>query len=197
MVAPVVPILAGIGKGIVMNALPAIVQAIPRLGSLFATTEQAQRNVKALEVVAQTAADAMGATNAQQLVEGLQNPDQAAAARNAIDNNWARILDLSEAGGGGIAGARQFITQAGAMAPEVLGIVRVVTYWALAFLAMANAIAFTIYGLAVWLKPEQAAPTLQMLGSVLESDKGAALIAFGFWLGSSWGSKSKTPAPAQ
>lgn len=101
------PILAGIGKTIVMNALPSIVQAIPRLGSLFATSEQAQKNVKALEVVTQVAADAIGATNAQELVEGLQDRDKATAARNVVDNNWASILDLVEAGGGGIDGARK------------------------------------------------------------------------------------------
>lgn len=101
------PILAGIGKSIVFNALPAIVQAIPRLGALFATSEQAQKNVKALEVVTQVAADAIGATNAQELVEGLQDRDKAAAARNVVDNNWASILDLVEAGGGGIDGARK------------------------------------------------------------------------------------------
>lgn len=101
------PILAGFGKSIILNALPAIVQAIPRLGALFATTEQAQKNVKALEVVTQVAADAMGATNAQQLVEGLQDADKAAAARNVVDNNWASILDMTEAGGGGIDGARK------------------------------------------------------------------------------------------
>jgi len=101
------PILAGFGKSIILNALPAIVQAIPRLGSLFATSEQAQKNVKALEVVTQVAADAIGATNAQQLVEGLQDADKAAAARNVVDNNWALILDMTEAGSGGIDGARK------------------------------------------------------------------------------------------
>lgn len=101
------PILAGFGKSIILNALPAIVQAIPRLGSLFATSEQAQKNVKALEVVTQVAADAIGASNAQQLVEGLQDADKAAAARNVVDNNWARILDMTEAGSGGIDGARK------------------------------------------------------------------------------------------
>lgn len=101
------PILAGIGKTIVMNALPAMVQAIPRLGSIFATSEQAQKNVKALEVVTQVAASAMGATNAQELVEGLGDSNKAAAARNVIDNNWAGIMDLVEAGSGGIDGARK------------------------------------------------------------------------------------------
>ena len=103
------PILAGIGKSIVVNALPSIVQAIPRLGSIFGpgSSEVAQRNVKALEVVADTISQAVGAANAQQAVEALQDPAKAAAARAAVDQRWAEIGDLVEAGGGGIDGARK------------------------------------------------------------------------------------------
>jgi putative chitinase len=103
------PLLAGLGKAIILNALPQIVQAIPRLGAIFGAgaSETAQRNVKALEVVADTVAKAVGARNAQETIEALQDPARVRAARAAIDGVWAQIGDLVEAGGGGVDGARK------------------------------------------------------------------------------------------
>jgi muramidase (phage lysozyme) len=72
-------------------ALPAIVNAIPVLGKLFGSGSQvAERNV--------------GARNAQETVELLASePGAVAAATEAVQARW---LELSEAGGGGIDGAR-------------------------------------------------------------------------------------------
>ena len=87
-------------------ALPSLIEAIPKLGKLFGSgSEVAERNVKAAELAVQIAQDALGARNAQEAVE-LAKADPAAAARaaQAIEARW---LELSEAGGDGIAGARK------------------------------------------------------------------------------------------
>ena len=103
------PILAGIGKAILLQGLPQIVAAIPRLAGVFqdGSSEVAKRNVKALEVVADTIAKSVQATNAQEVVEAMQDPERVRAARAAIDGIWAQIGDLVEAGGGGVDGARK------------------------------------------------------------------------------------------
>lgn len=87
-------------------ALPSIVQAVPKLIEMFGSgSEVAQRNAKAAEAVVGIAQEALGAVNAQQVVETLAaDPDAPAKVREAIEANWFSIV---EAGGGGIAGARE------------------------------------------------------------------------------------------
>lgn len=86
--------------------LPTLIESVPKLGKLFGSgSEVAERNVKAAELAMQIAQDALGARNAQEAVE-LAKADPAAAAKaaEAIEARW---LELTEAGGDGIAGARR------------------------------------------------------------------------------------------
>lgn len=87
-------------------ALPAIIEAIPKLGKLFGSgSAVAERNVKAAELAVQIVKDATGAVNAQEAVEKLKtDPAAVQAAAKAIEARW---LELDEAGGGGIEGARK------------------------------------------------------------------------------------------
>lgn len=87
-------------------ALPAIIDAIPKLGRLFGSgSAVAERNVKAAELAVQIVQDATGARNAQETVEILAaDPAAAQAAVAAVEARW---FELSEAGGGGIEGARK------------------------------------------------------------------------------------------
>ncbi len=96
---PMAPIIAAV--------LPSIVQAIPRLGQLFGSGSQvAERNVKAAEAVVGIVSQAVGAVNAQDAAERLaRDPEARAAAAQAVEQQWYVLT--SEAGGGGIAGARQ------------------------------------------------------------------------------------------
>lgn len=104
------PILAGIGKAIFTSGLPAIIAAIPRLGTIFGGgSEVAQRNVKAVEVVAETIAQAVGATNAQQVVEAMDDPAMVQQARQAVDANWSAIHQAHEAS---LSAARTFVASA-------------------------------------------------------------------------------------
>ena len=87
-------------------ALPSIVQAEPKLIEMFGSgSEVAERNQQAAEAVVGNAQDALGAVNAQQVVETLAaDPQAAQKVRDAVEAQWFQIV---EAGGGGIAGARE------------------------------------------------------------------------------------------
>jgi hypothetical protein len=87
-------------------ALPSIIQAIPTLGKLFGSgSEVAERNVKAAELAVQIVTDATGSRNAQEAVDVLKaDPAMAEAATQAVQARWH---ELTEAGGGGIEGARK------------------------------------------------------------------------------------------
>jgi hypothetical protein len=93
---PMAPIIAAL--------LPSLVEAIPKLGQLFGKSEVAQRNVKAAEIAFSVAKEALGATNEQEVVQRVQaDPAAAQAVSQAVESNWYL---LTEAGGGGIEGAR-------------------------------------------------------------------------------------------
>lgn len=105
------PILLGLGKSIILDGLPKMLQALPRIGALFAgDSEVAKRNLELVKVVTETIAPAVGATNAQQLVEALDDPQKLAAARQAVDANWSAIHAAHEAS---IDKARDFMVEHG------------------------------------------------------------------------------------
>ena len=86
--------------------LPTVVQAIPRLASIFKPgSDVAERNVAAASAVMEIVTSATGAVNAQEAVERIQtDPVARETATKAIEAQW---LALTEAGGGGIDGARK------------------------------------------------------------------------------------------
>jgi len=87
-------------------ALPSIVDAIPKLAKVFGSgSAVSERNIKAAELVAETVKAATGAATEQEAVQKLRtDPAAVHAATKAIDAIW---FDLTEAGGGGIDGARK------------------------------------------------------------------------------------------
>lgn len=95
---PMAPILAAV--------LPSIVQAIPTLAKLFGSgSEVAERNIKAAETVIGIVQQATGAVNAQAAAEAVaSDPDLRVKAQQAVADQWWTI---TEAGGGGIEGARK------------------------------------------------------------------------------------------
>ncbi len=90
-------------------ALPALVQAIPELIRSFGKGEVTERNAKAAEAVLQAVQTATGTPNAQAAVETIQrDPAALQAAREALERDlW---FEATEAGGGGIEGAREYNT---------------------------------------------------------------------------------------
>lgn len=95
---PITPFIAA--------ALPSIIEAIPKLGRVFGSGSQvAERNIKAAELVAETVKAATGAATEQEAVTKLRTDPQALqAAQQAVEARW---FEISEAGGGGIDGARK------------------------------------------------------------------------------------------
>ena len=91
---------------IVAAVLPSLIEAIPKLGKVFGSgSEVADRNIKAAELVVETVKAATGAVNAQDAAERIKSdPAAARAAAQAVDSIW---YELTEAGGGGVDGARR------------------------------------------------------------------------------------------
>lgn len=85
--------------------LPSLISAIPRLASIFKPgSEVAERNVRAVTTAFEIAKDALGAANEQEVVTRIQSdPAAAQTVTQAIESRW---IELTEAGGGGITGAR-------------------------------------------------------------------------------------------
>ena len=86
--------------------LPSLVQGVPKLARLFGSgSEVSERNIKAVEMAMEVVKEATAAPNAQAAVEAIQaDPAVAQKAAAAIESRW---LELTEAGGDGIAGARK------------------------------------------------------------------------------------------
>ncbi len=87
-------------------ALPALVQQIPELIRSFGTGAVTERNAKAAEAVLQIAQQATNTPNAQAAIEAIQSdPAALQATRTALEREmW---FEATEAGGGGIDGARR------------------------------------------------------------------------------------------
>jgi putative chitinase len=86
-------------------ALSAVLGAAPELIDMFkGDSKSAARNSEAAKVVVNVAKEAIGAANEQDLIERLADPAAAATVRQAVRD---RMFEIVEAGGGGIAGARQ------------------------------------------------------------------------------------------
>ena len=87
-------------------AVPALVELIPKLTRLFSSgSPTAERNVKAVELVAEVVQNATGARNIQEAVETMQSdPEALAAATRAVEARW---FDLVETASGGIEAARK------------------------------------------------------------------------------------------
>lgn len=100
------PFIAAVAPAFLSAAAGAIAEAVPKLGDLFAgESPVAQRNVAAAKIVVEAAKEALGVPNEQAVVEQLQtNPEAASVVAKAVEANWFAI---TEAGGGGIAGARE------------------------------------------------------------------------------------------
>jgi len=165
--APVTPFVAA--------ALPALVQAIPELIRSFGKGEVSERNARAAETVMQVVQAATNTQNAQAAVEAVQNdPVAREAARAALQaDHW---FDVTEAGGGGIEGARAFSKNAIAKGDEFW---RMGVFWIT--LALLPLLYGTVYLVLVG-PPEAFSGELRaaIASSVVTGVLGGVI---GFWLG--------------
>lgn len=90
----------------VAAAIPALVQAAPSLIRLFGESAQAEKNAKAAEVAVEIAKAVTAQPTAEGAVNALQQkPELAHDYSKAVEAQWYTLA--GEAGGGGIAGARE------------------------------------------------------------------------------------------
>ena len=168
---------------IIAALLPSFIDAIPKLGKLFGSgSEVAERNVKAAELAVQIVQEATGARNAQEAAEMVKSDP--AAAQTAIAAVEARWYELTEAGGGGIEGARK----ADAAAMGAGGMLHSPSFWvAVALLPLVYMIVGSVVGLfgAPWSDDVRSAIANGVVGMVLGS------IA-GYYFGQST-SRNRTP----
>lgn len=162
-------------------ALPALIEAIPGLIKTFGTGEVTARNAKAAQAVVEIVQKATGTPNAQAAVEAVQrDPTARAVATEALAQaNW---FDTTEAGGGGIEGARKFNV--------ALMDARLTRMPALWVTLMFMVPIYTVIGAVVFMPGWSAEIRIQVVTAVLSI---AGIIA-AFWLGSSFGSQRKDAA---
>ncbi len=89
----------------VIPAISAIVELFPKLAGIFGSgSEVSNRNIKAVELVMETAKEAIGARNEQDLVETIKSdPAAAQTVKEAIEAKWFELQEV----GGGIEAARK------------------------------------------------------------------------------------------
>lgn len=85
-------------------ALSALIDAVPSLIRAFGKGQRSEENAKLADVVVPIAKAAVGATNEQDLVEKLSDAANVAKIDRAIAAQW---FEITEAGGGGVEGARK------------------------------------------------------------------------------------------
>lgn len=164
----------------VLTALSELVQLIPGLIRVFGSEGRVtERNAQAAEAVLQVVQTATGTTNAQAAVEAVRDDlTMRAAATEALDReNW---FAPTEAGGGGIAGAREFNLAAADS-----------TVWKLPALWVTLLVMPLVYQVvwAVLFRPDfDNGMKGLVIGVVMTGALGSVLA---FWLGSSFGSQKK------
>lgn len=160
--------------------LPLVLQMIPSLISVFGSpndSEVAKRNQAAGVLVADTLVKATQANNLADAVGKMQSdPGLLQAATDAVHELLPQLMDV----GGGVESARKFA--ADHENSRYGRILEVVTYSALFFLLLANSGAFAF----AW-----KADDFSVMADIKQADIGVALIAFGYWLGTSISSKRK------
>lgn len=163
----------------ILAALPELVRLIPGLIRVFGSDGRVtERNAQAAEAVLQVVQTATGTTNAQAAVEAVRDDlTMRAAATEALDReNW---FAPTEAGGGGIAGAREFNVSLIESQPWRMPALWVTVMFMLPFYCVIAAVLF----MPGW----SAEIRIQVVTAVLSI---AGIIA-AFWLGSSFGSQRK------
>ena len=88
-------------------AIPSLIQAAPALIRLFGKGEQSEKNAKAAEMAVEIAKAVTEQPTAEGAVSAIQaDPELSTSYAKAVESQWYMLA--GEAGGGGIAGAREF-----------------------------------------------------------------------------------------
>ena len=168
----------------ILAAIPALLQAAPALIRIFGSGEQSEKNAKTAETVAALARTVTGSETTEGAVMRIQCDQE--MARNfaaAVEEKWYTLV--GEAGGGGIAGARQADVAAGdrpLLSPAML-----VT---MMLLPLAYLVVSAVLFMPGWSDEIKAMVVSSVLSLIIAG-------ATGFWLGTSYGSQKKTDMRAE
>ena len=166
-----------------LAALPTLIENIPALIRLFGKGEQSKANAVTAEKVVDIVKTATGATSIEEAISKVTSDPAARQAANAAVEG--AFYTLSEAGGGGIEGARQFAKDLGGSGTP---------FWKQPSFAITVGLLPLLYG-TVWI-------VLTSTSNVFSGELRAAIASsvvtgilggvLGFWLGTSFGSGRKT-----
>ena len=180
-IMPQASILATVAQA----AIPALINFAPELVKIFTDKggNVSDRNTAAAIKVLEIAQQATGAANAQAAVETLLvDPQAQASFREAVQTQWFSLDPQA------VAESRKFAADN----PQAMSILRYVTAAALGFLGFANIAVYVLLGVGMALDLKEVAQLMQMASTIQQADIGTALVAVGYWLGSSNGSDRKT-----
>ena len=169
---------------LVLPLLETLVPMIPQLAKLFGSgSEVSNRNNAALQVVADNVVKAAGAVNLQEAVERAQSDPQVLdSVKQAVSDS---MFSFGEAGGGGIAAARE-----AALKPDAHPFWLQGAFWVSMILTV---MPFMLLADVFYVHPDNYDGNLrtQIVTAVL-----LVISAVGaFWLGSSFGSQRKDALP--
>lgn len=167
----------------VIPAISAIVELFPKLATIFGSgSEVSNRNIKAVEMVMETAKEAINAKNEQDLAEIIKaDPVAAQTVKEAIEAKWFELSEL----GGGVEAARK--ANAAYLEPGTVGFWHNPSFWiSMVFLLMPFMLLVDVF----YMHPEN------YVGDVrIQIVTGILLIISmvgGYWLGTSISSARKT-----
>lgn len=162
-------------------AIPSLIQAAPALIRLFGSGEQTEKNARAAEVAVEIAKAVTEKPTAEGAVAAMQaDPELATTYAKAVAAQWYELA--GEAGGGGIAGARQADQAAMQQGKTWLSPALWVAMMILPLVYMVSGA--VLFG-ADWTMEIKAMVVSSIISLVLGS-------VTGFFLGTSYGSQQKT-----
>ena len=168
----------------VLAAIPSLISAAPSLIRLFGNGEQSEKNAKAAEIAVEIAKTVTNQQTAEGAVSAIQQqPELAQTYAKAVEAQWYMLV--GEAGGGGIAGARQENLEY--LRPEAKPFWLAPAFWiSLIMMSMVFMLLVDVF----YVHPEGYDGNLktQIVTAVLLI---ISMVA-GYWLGTSAGSERKT-----
>ena len=165
----------------VAAALPPLIKAAPALIRIFGSGEQTEKNAKAAEVAVEIAKAVTEQPTAEGAVTAMQaDPELASTYAKAVSAHWYELA--GDAGGGGIAGARQADQAAIQQGKPWLSPALLVAMMILPLVYMVSGA--VLFG-EDWTMEIKAMVVSSIISLVLGS-------VTGFFLGTSYGSQQKT-----